>query len=118
LDGIYTPGEVYLRWFQRGSALAFGTRVGRFITRYLAVPVGGAYIVIEFLQHMLHALVKKLFGYDLHIVSIYAVAILGIYFLSLLYVPRVRTVSWQVLNALGRGLWRLFVTLPWLIYPQ
>src|SRR5205807_4396075 len=36
LDGVYHPGEVYLRLPQLLSSLAFGTRLGRFLTRYLA----------------------------------------------------------------------------------
>ena len=31
LDGVYRRGEVYLRWLQRLSSLAFGTAVGRFL---------------------------------------------------------------------------------------
>lgn len=46
LDGVAHRGEIYLRFFQRLSALAFGTRPGRFLTRYLALPFGGAYAVI------------------------------------------------------------------------
>jgi hypothetical protein len=52
LDGVYHRGEVYLRWLQRFSAAAFGTRPGRFLTRYLAVPFGGAFIVLSFITYM------------------------------------------------------------------
>ena len=41
LDGVHRRGEVYLRWLQRFSALAFGTPAGRFLTLYLALPYGG-----------------------------------------------------------------------------
>jgi hypothetical protein len=57
LDGVYHRGEIYLRWLQRLSALAFGTRVGRFVTRYLALPFGGAFVVLEGVQHLYHAAV-------------------------------------------------------------
>ncbi len=43
LDGVYHGGAIYLRWLQRLSALAFGTRPGRFLMLYLALPFGGAY---------------------------------------------------------------------------
>ena len=33
LDGVYRRGEIYLRLPQRLSSLAFGTRLGRFLTR-------------------------------------------------------------------------------------
>ena len=28
LDGVYRPGEVYMRWLQRLSAVGFGTALG------------------------------------------------------------------------------------------
>jgi hypothetical protein len=46
LDGVYHRGEIYLRFFQRVSSVAFGTAVGRFLMRYLVLPFLGAYAVI------------------------------------------------------------------------
>ncbi|MBU4271305.1 MAG: hypothetical protein KKA28_05525 [Planctomycetes bacterium] len=46
LDGVYRHGEFYMRWMQRLSSLAFGTAAGRFLTRYAAVPFGGAYVAL------------------------------------------------------------------------
>ena len=37
---------------QRLSSLAFGTAVGRFVTRFAIVPFGGAYLTLAFLRHM------------------------------------------------------------------
>src|SRR5205823_6007352 len=42
LDGVYRRGEVYLRLLQRVSSLSFGTRLGRILTRYFALPYGVA----------------------------------------------------------------------------
>ncbi len=56
LDGVYRPAAVYLRWPQRLSSLAFGTRVGRFVTQYMVLPYGGAYLILEGLRHLLLAL--------------------------------------------------------------
>lgn len=53
LDGVYRPAPVYLRWSQRLSSLAFGTSLGRFITMHLALPLGGAYLAVEGIQHVL-----------------------------------------------------------------
>jgi hypothetical protein len=53
LDGVYRGGEIYLRGLQRLSSLAFGTRVGRFLTLYAILPFGGAFVVLEGLQHLL-----------------------------------------------------------------
>lgn len=53
LDGVYHRGEVYLRLPQRLSSLAFGTAIGRVLVRYLAIPYGGAYVIIEGIKHLI-----------------------------------------------------------------
>lgn len=60
LDGVYNPGEFYMRWLQRLSSLAFGTRNGRFVTQYVAIPFGGAVVILEGLDHLAH-FVSRLF---------------------------------------------------------
>ena len=52
LDGVHRRGEVYLRWLQRFSALAFGTPVGRFLTLYLALPFGGTFVLLKGLEEI------------------------------------------------------------------
>ena len=54
LDGVYHHGPVYLRASHRLSALAFGTPFGRFLTRYVALPFGGAFLTVEGLSHIVH----------------------------------------------------------------
>ena len=44
-----------LRLLQRGCSLFFGTRLGRLFTLYLALPLIGAYILIEGVKHMIEA---------------------------------------------------------------
>src|SRR5262245_2041563 len=44
LDRVYRRGEVYMRLLQRGCSVFFGTPGGRWLTRYVALPFGGAYI--------------------------------------------------------------------------
>src|SRR5207248_4548228 len=58
LFGVYHRGEAYLRLIQRFSAAAFGTPPGRFLTLFVALPFGGAFLALEFLQHVLHAAEK------------------------------------------------------------
>lgn len=53
LDGVYQRGDFYLHWLQRLSALGFGTNLGRFITRYIAIPYGGAFLCFEAVIHVL-----------------------------------------------------------------
>jgi hypothetical protein len=54
LDGVYRRGEVYRRVPQRLSSLAFGTRIGRFITQYIIIPYLGAFLLLESVQHIVH----------------------------------------------------------------
>jgi hypothetical protein len=48
LDGVYRRGEVYSRLLERGTAFAFGTRAGRWVTRNVALPFGGAFLIGQF----------------------------------------------------------------------
>jgi hypothetical protein len=54
LDGVYGRAEFYLRWLQRLSSLGFGTKIGRFLTRFAAVPFGGAFLILGGMDHLLH----------------------------------------------------------------
>jgi hypothetical protein len=55
LDGVYRRGEVYMRLLQRGCSVFFGTPVGRWLTKYVALPFGGAYLLLEAFHHMVEA---------------------------------------------------------------
>lgn len=52
LDGVYHRGEIYLRAMQHLVSLLFGTRAGRFITRYLALPFGGGFLAVAGVDHL------------------------------------------------------------------
>jgi len=56
LDGVYRRGEFYLRWLQVVSSMAFGTRTGRFLTKFLVIPFGGAVVIVEGVQHFVKVL--------------------------------------------------------------
>jgi len=47
LDGVYRPGEIYLRWLERLTAPAFGTAIGRWLMLFVLVPFGGAAVLLE-----------------------------------------------------------------------
>src|SRR5207302_6444326 len=47
MEGVYHRGEFYLRWLERISSLFFGTDVGRFLTRNVVLPFGGALAIVE-----------------------------------------------------------------------
>jgi hypothetical protein len=53
LDGVYHRGEIYLRWLQRLSSLAFGTATGRLLTLYFLLPVVGAFLGIKGAEELL-----------------------------------------------------------------
>jgi hypothetical protein len=62
LDGVHRRGEIYLRFFQRVSFVVFGTGVGRFLTRYLALPFGGAYAIVVGILELVHLFCKYILG--------------------------------------------------------
>jgi hypothetical protein len=53
LDGVYRPGEFYLRWLERCTSPAFGTRLGRWLTMFLVVPVLAAVMLLDGAQVVL-----------------------------------------------------------------
>ena len=85
LDGVYRHGEFYMRWMQRLSSLAFGTPTGRFLTRFAAVPFGGAYVVlagVHELWNMISGTASSGEGPGVHPTSPY-VLLLGVFILCL-----------------------------------
>ena len=56
LDGVYRPGEFYLRWLQVVSSLFFGTGKGRFATLFLFIPFGGAVVIVVGVHHLVGVL--------------------------------------------------------------
>jgi len=115
LDGVYRKGEFYLRGLQRLSSLAFGTPWGRFATKYLMIPFGGAYLAAEGLQHLLGIVTHLLGQHEPHIMGPWSVLPLGIFLLGVLYWPAFRRATVRTLKAgyqLVRG---VFIDFPnWL----
>lgn len=54
LDGVYRKGEVYLRLIQRFSSVFFGTPLGRLFMLYVALPFGGAFLTLMFVEELRH----------------------------------------------------------------
>jgi hypothetical protein len=52
LDGVYRPGEFYLRWLERFTALGFGTVNGRKLNRYFLFPFGAAFLLVFAFVHV------------------------------------------------------------------
>ena len=105
LDGVYRRGEVYLRGLQRMSALAFGTRWGRFLTLYVVLPYGGTFVGLKGLGHLL-----ELVGVEVDLVDPLVVVPLGTLVLGLLNSPPFRQEFfaglrriWQAVSVSVRG---------------
>ena len=49
LDGVYRRGEFYVRGLERVTSFNFGTETGRWVTRNVTLPFGGAFLVFQFL---------------------------------------------------------------------
>jgi hypothetical protein len=58
LDGVYRPGEIYLRWMQHITSVLFATPRGRFFTLFVAVPFGGAYLAYAGVGHLVEMVHK------------------------------------------------------------
>jgi hypothetical protein len=53
LDGVYRPGEFYLRFLERFTAPLFGTATGRWLTLFVLLPFGGALFLLDATQTIL-----------------------------------------------------------------
>jgi hypothetical protein len=118
LDGVNQRGEIYMRWLQRLSSLAFGTKIGRFLTRYLALPFGGSFVILEGLQHLVGHPIKKLTGSHLHLNRTTSVVLFGFILLGLLYLPGFRKAVGRVFFWIFRVLKGLCYDLPALVIRQ
>jgi len=94
LEGVYRRGEVYLRWMQRFSSLGFGTRIGRFLTRFLAVPFGGAFLVVAGIYH----LTEDVSGVELPIYNSAVIGLVGLFLFGLMHVGWFRRQVWSALK--------------------
>lgn len=107
LDGVYHRGEAYLRFLQRISSLAFGTQTGRFLTLTIAVPFGGAYVILAGIYELilllgrLFAKKETLIGNFSWLVHPWLVASLGVFLLFVVNSPGFR-------QKVGRGFQFLF----------
>ena len=54
LDGVYQRGPFYLRLLQKLNSLAYGIPWGRWLTKYIALPFGLSFLLLMFIEEMLH----------------------------------------------------------------
>lgn len=107
LDGVYHPGEFYMRWLIGVSSLFFGTPLGRILTLWLILPFGGAFVILEGLNHIAHAVAKYVSDHPPHLLTRDTLLGTGLLLLALIHSAHVRKLTGRVLWAflrVGHGL--------------
>lgn len=112
LDGVYHGGEIYLRFFQRLSAVLFGTSRGRVLTLVVLLPFGGAAIILIGLEHTLMLLLEKTTGIDIVVSSLPTQLILGAILLGVMRWPAFRHAAGRMMRGFFGALRRVFYDAP------
>lgn len=101
LDGVYQRGDIYLRWLQRATSLVFGTPPGRFITRFVALPFGMAYVALAGSIHLGEMMVEDESPqiHWAHVHTLEIVLSLGVFALLLIHVHVFRRMLWGLLKS-------------------
>jgi hypothetical protein len=115
LDGVYRRGEIYLRFLQKVASTFFGTNLGRAATLYAILPVLGAYVLLEGLQHVLHPLLG-LFGvhehHRPHLMGPISFPVTAVVLFLLLHSTLARTIGGRIVAGLGFVFATVFLRLP------
>jgi hypothetical protein len=115
LDYVYHRAEIYLRGFYRMSSWFFATAIGRFITRMVILPFGGAFLILEALDHSVGKLIHKVSsGPTSHAVFSrwWLVILVGMFLLGLINFAPFRRFVAEVFSQFFRVLGVIFVDLP------
>ncbi len=112
LDGVYQRGPFYLRWLQRMTSLAFGTTWGRVFVQYLALPFGGAAMILAGPHFLLLELHHLLHTPEFTIYTHARMLGLGAILFVLMHGPQFREAAWMLWVWLVRGLKLVTIELP------
>lgn len=117
LDGVYRRGELYLRWTQRFSSLAFATDIGRIVVRYAVLTFGVAFVGLAGVLHIIEEVVRRATEFEIrkeaiNVALLSGTPILGCFLLGVLYVVAFRRLCMQAIRAAYRVLRGLVVDLP------
>ena len=112
LDGVYRRAEIYLRTLQRLSSVAFGTAPGRFLTRYLILPVGGAFVLLEGLSHLISLIIGFFGHHHVHLLNRVSLPVVSVALFGLLHSAGIRAFALRTLAGVGWALKSVFVRFP------
>ncbi|HQY61629.1 MAG: hypothetical protein IPQ09_08875 [Myxococcales bacterium] len=112
LDGVYRPGEVYLRGLQKASGVAFGTSLGRKITLHAVIPLLAAFVFLEALQHLAHGIGKKVGHPHVPIRTTLSMAVVALIVYGLLHSLPFRRAALGALSSAGSAVRTVFVGIP------
>lgn len=113
-DGVYHPAEFYLRWLQALSSVSFGTPFGRFLTRYLVLPFGGAFVILEGVNHLWHAVQKVTSDEPVHgsLLTTPVLLAVGAAMFCLIHSEVVRRLAGRVVTSFAHVLYDVVLRLP------
>lgn len=139
LDGVYRPGEVYLRWLERLTAPAFGTAIGRWLVLFVLLPFGGAAVLLQGTKEVVqlefapdffhqHPTLKKLLDspfdpaagiaalraaeHHFPSLAVSCFLLLGSFLLALLHIRWFRDLCKQIVVLIYRALRHVLIDLP------
>jgi hypothetical protein len=116
LDGVYRPAPAYLAVMQRLSAPFFGTGIGRLVTTHLLLPLGGAWIALRGIEHIVEPVTAYSLGEPWHVYTRGRMLVIAAIVWMLLHLPAVRRAAWQAVRAAAAAIRLLAVVLPaWLV---
>lgn len=64
LDGAYHRAEIYRRGLQRVQSTLFANPIGRVLVRYLLLPFGGSFFLVQGLEHVVGPLLNLILPRD------------------------------------------------------
>lgn len=109
LDGIYRRSDFYLRWLEKFTALNFGTATGRTLTKFLTLPFGGSFLLVESAE----LIIDKIFGDRISdLTRILAFITLGVFFFGIINNLSIRTLVFECLLILWKTSKFIFYKIP------
>jgi hypothetical protein len=112
LDGVYRRGEIYLRFLQKVSSVAFGTWVGRTVTLHVALPLLLSFVLLEGLQHLAHPIGRALGHRHVHLLSLESFVALALFFYGLIHSAGVRSAARATARGVGGVLHAVLIGMP------